>query len=203
MEASATTLNITNGPNTSAGTSTESATGTTAHDLATPAVHNHKPNFGRYVAGCPRCIELHPDGPPAKKPKAAKSTAPILTRDDVIALLRENAPTATQSAANTDTLAQLVQLMLTKEGKQLRKEEEEAVRREAARQDMIRITREHEEMVARNQANCGHVKENGRSAINGQIHNDGLKHLFCQRCFKMFPPTRPNQEEMSNGLQMV
>lgn len=29
--------------------------------------HNHKPNFGRYVADCARCAEKYPNGPPDRK----------------------------------------------------------------------------------------------------------------------------------------
>lgn len=164
-----------------------------------PANHNHKPNFGRYVAGCPRCQEIHPNGPPPKKSRAKKSEATGMTKDEMIAFLREQAP---QVAANTP-LEQLVQLMLNKEAKVIQKENEEAKRKEAARQDMIRMTAEQEAVRIAAQNACGHVKENGRTAIVGQVHNDGLYHPFCQRCMKTFPPRRPNQEQLSRAVQTV
>lgn len=59
---------------------------------------------------------------------------------------------------------------------------------------------------AAGQAACesnGHKKENGRSAIGGQIHNDGLFHPFCIRCFKEFTPTKPHSDMISGGVQMT
>lgn len=192
MEASSTTVNI-SAPET---------------PTAEPAKHNHTANFGRYVKDCPKCMVQYPNGPEPrqKKAKAAKvaSEAP-LTREQIMAMLRESAPTVGSTAtpaANGDTLAQLVQLMLAKEGKTLRKEEEDMARLEAGKQDMIRIVMESEALKLANQAACGHVKDNGRTAINGQVHNDGKFHPFCQRCFKEFPAYTPSGEQISNGVQI-
>lgn len=192
MDASSTTLNI-------AGPQVESP----------KAEHSHKPNFGRYVADCPACIAKHPDGPPQKPAKAKKSESTGLTREEVIALLKENAPVATDAATAGNHLEALVQLLLTKEGKIARKEQDEEIRRQRAREDMITATKEQEALIKARQDMCGaeygqpgrHIKENGRSAINGQVHNDGFYHPICFRCFKAFPKVRPGHEQLSTAVQ--
>lgn len=171
MEASATTQNI-NAP---------TVTVTNATD-AKPK-HNHKPNFGRYVAECAACVARYPDGPP-KKSKKDKTAAP-------------------PAAPSGDALSQLVQLMLAKEAKTIQKEQDDDARREEARQDMLRIAKEQEAQKLARQANCRHVKENGRSAINGQVHNDGLYHPICHHCFKEFTPVPPTGEKLQRGIQVA
>ena len=180
-------------------------------------VHNHKPNFGRYVSGCHACIAKHPEGPPKRTPKPKPEVVPGLTREDVIALLREHAPQAVQAAEaapapatspNTNQFEQLIQLMLNRESRSLKKEDADEKRRLQSREDMVRTAKEQEAMTANIQANCGweygrpgsHTKENGRTAVNGQVHNDGLYHPICFRCFKAFPAVRPNPEQLRSGV---
>ena len=119
-----------------------------------------------------------------------------------MAMLQEHAPQVAAASGDNGQLAQLVQLMLQKEAKTLNKESAEAVLREQARQDMLRITMEHVALVKRNQAACGHVKDNGRSTIGGQVHNDGMYHPLCLRCFKAFPPRRPQHEEIDTAVMV-
>lgn len=179
MEASSTTLNI---------------------STPEPAKieHNHKKNFGRYVAGCPKCMEKYPDGPPQKKAKA--EPAPTITKEQILAILREEAGATAAPVVQGDAeLKQLVQLMLNKEAKTLQKEEADAARKAAAREDMIRVVTETEAQKKAIQDACernNHSKENGRSAISGQVHNDGKFHPLCQRCMKEFPPRSPQREEL-------
>lgn len=187
-------------------------------------IHNHKPNFGRYIAGCRKCQENHPDGPPPRPLRSAKApAAPAqiggLTREDVIALLREPAPATTAapvaesaigatSDPRADTLERLVELMLAREKKTLEKDASDEARKTAAREDMVRVAQEQEALTANMQANCGweygrpgsHTKENGKTAINGQVHNDGLYHPICFRCFKAFPPIPPRGEQVSRAV---
>ncbi len=188
--------------------------------------HNHKPNFGRYVNGCHACMAKWPDGPPVRTRRppvpvpAAAPAEPGLTREDVIALLREHAPQVVQAVeaaeavpmaektAEQNTLEKLVQLMLNREAKALVKDEADEARKLQGRKDMVRMAQEQEAMKSNIQSNCGweygrpgsHTKENGRSAINGQIHNDGLYHPICFRCFKAFPPEKPNAQQVRSGV---
>ncbi len=183
--------------------------------------HNHKPNFGRYVNGCHACMAKWPDGPPVRtrRPQAqvAPPVDPGLTREDVIALLREHAPQVVQAAeaapaaektAEQNTLERLVQLMLARESKMLIKDEADEARKLQSRKDMVKMAQEQIAMKKNIQDNCGweygrpgsHTKENGRSAINGQIHNDGKYHPICMRCFKEFTPETPNAQQMRSGV---
>jgi hypothetical protein len=178
--------------------------------------HNHKPNFGRYVTGCLACQAKHPDGPPKRAPKAKAPAVPTLTREDVIALLREHAPQAVQAAESAPaeqttepgTLEKLVQLMLNRESRTLQKEDADEKRKLQAREDMVKVAKEQEAMTKNIQDNCGweygrpgsHTKENGRTAVNGQIHNDGLYHPICFHCFKAWPPVKPSSEQLRSGV---
>jgi hypothetical protein len=49
-------------------------------------------------------------------------------------------------------------------------------------------------------ASCSHRKPNGVPSRGGQIHSDGLLHIFCLICQFPFPPTKPLPENMANGL---
>ncbi len=104
-------------------------------------------------------------------------------------------------------MAELIQLLLRKEVAGLHKEEETAAKILQAREDMRRVESEKIAIEKQRQDDCerytGHKKENGRSAISGQQHNDGLIHPFCQRCFKQMTPYAPGKEQISNGLQPV
>lgn len=205
MEASTTTLNI----SAPAAAPVEAAPAPVTNFTNERVIHNHKNIFGRYVAGCRKCEELHPEGPPARKPKKEASTG--LTREEVIALLREHAPAAVAAGeAQAGTLETLVQLMMARESKTMVKDAEDEARRLKSREDMVRVAREQEALKLNMQTNCGweygrpgsHTKENGNSAINGQVHNDGLYHPICFRCFKAFPPRRPTGEMMSRGVSI-
>ena len=215
MEASSTTLNI-SGP-------------VVEPVEAKPAVallngHNHKANFGRYVADCEGCQLKYPDGPPAARAHVNQRRAPnVLAQeksDEVEELKRklakagadlaraQAAPIVVQAPASSGDpqLEALVKLMLGKEQRGLQKEADDLVRREESRQQMLTVERERIRQKEAREMACeanGHRKENGRTAINGQVHNDGLYHPICFHCFKTFPPVRPNQEAIQNGVQLV
>lgn len=52
------------------------------------AVHNHKQNYGRYVADCPKCVENHPNGPPERKPSTRRSRAPRVVMEEKVAAMK-------------------------------------------------------------------------------------------------------------------
>src|SRR3990167_6370750 len=95
--------------------------------------HNHKSNFGRYVADCPKCVEKYPDGPPARTRKPRP--APAFTAEQLLALqmLADN-PKATAAGAITLSKNDLIEALRTL-GQDLRKgtPEEEAKRVDEAR----------------------------------------------------------------------
>lgn len=99
-----------------------------------------------------------------------------------------------------DPMAALVSIMLQKEAKQAQKELSQEQRAEQSRQQMLEIEMQAIAMRKANQDACSHTKENGRTAINGQVHNDGLYHPFCQRCFKTFTPVVPRGENIQNAV---
>mgnify|MGYP001574483719 CR=1 FL=1 len=72
-----------------------------------------------------------------------------------------------------------------------------------SRRQMVQMAKDYEAQIAQRQMDCRHVKENGRSAVVGQVHSDGLVHPLCQRCQKAFTPRKPTHEEMPTGLQTV
>lgn len=100
-----------------------------------------------------------------------------------------------------DPMAELVGIMLRKEAAQARKEQTQEERNATSREQMLAIEMQAVAMRKANQDACLHQKENGRTAINGQIHNDGLYHPFCQRCFKTFTPVVPRGENIQNAVQ--
>lgn len=77
------------------------------------------------------------------------------------------------------------------------KEAEEAEKRQA---QMIELAKAEEESRKVKWANCSHKKENGKPCVGGQIHSDGLVHLFCLRCQYPFPPFKPTQDMLATGI---
>lgn len=193
MEASSTTVNIT-------GTAPIQVTAT--QGAALEIKHTHGPNFGRYVADCPKCHELHPDGPP----KRSKKLKPSLAEENA-ALKAQLAELVAAKVGITSGNAtdQLVQLMLADQAEKLREKEAEKTRKAMAREADLKAAQQLVAQKSAVQANCeltGHKKENGRSAIfQSQVHNDGMVHPFCSRCFKTFPARRPTQEQMSTSVE--
>lgn len=202
MEASSTTMNI---------------TGPAAPDPETkrPIRHSHGANFGKFIAGCPRCLwnRENPDREsPSHKKRRKESVRPqveaavsAVTKEQILAILRENAPKVlTNAAAETqeNTLQQLVKLMLARESRTLKKEEDTEARRLQMREEMVKVARENIANLERHQAACNHTKENGRSSVaQSQIHNDGYIHPFCMRCQKTFPKRRPYRDEQSTSVE--
>ena len=76
----------------------------------------------------------------------------------------------------------------------------ERARVKERQEQMLRVATEEIEGKNRLQEMCDHKKENGRPAIGGQIHSDGLVHPLCLHCFKEFPPYKPGQEMIAGGI---
>lgn len=108
-----------------------------------------------------------------------KSKAEALTREDLLAAIRElKAPSA----------------------KELAKEEEEQQREAARRKQMIELATEEMKAKVNRQRACGHVKQNGDTLFQGQIHSDGLYHPICMRCGKEGTPQEPPKELLAQGV---
>ena len=183
-------------------------------------MHSHGSNFGRYVEGCPACIAKYPGGPgsvPVNKQRKRNDTAKgqlERAQAQVAETNAQNAKLAESSAATIRALQEqidklrsgevtpagaqskgvdaLVELMLRKESRAIQEEELERQRLLESREQMLKVEMERIRQDEARQAVCGHTKENGRTAIcNQQVHNDGMVHPFCQRCFKTWPPHVP------------
>lgn len=168
-------------------------------------MHNHKPNFGRYVADCPKCVEKYPDGPP-KRERKAKSPKAIseYTREQLLEALQLHSdnPDAKQ-APITLSKDDLIEALRTL-GQELRKgtpEEEakridEAKRLREAQLQMAQTLVEQAELIKANQDNCRHTMPRGENAVFGQVHGDGMFHPLCVVCMKEFPPRKPSREQI-------
>lgn len=156
-------------------------------------VHSHKPNYGRYVDGCPACIAKYPEGRPEHKQKAR----PEVTE------------AASQAGISPDQLVEAMRVL----GMELRKPDPEVARLAAeqkarlliAKSNERQIIAEHDSRVKANQAACasrGHRMDGGRSpasAISGQIHGDGMYHGLCVACQWTFV-RKPSIDEMGMGV---
>jgi hypothetical protein len=79
---------------------------------------------------------------------------------------------------------------------------EEKLRRERRTQQAISIAKAEEEQRTRAQMACQHRKENGKSAVGGQLHSDGLIHPLCLRCLAEFKPIKPSPEMLTGGVNL-
>lgn len=97
-------------------------------------------------------------------------------------------------------MAELVAIQLRREAREAAKEQAKFDRDAKNREDNLAMEQMKIAQIQATQAACSHTKENGRTAINGQVHNDGLYHPFCQRCFKTFTPVLPRGENIQNAV---
>ena len=183
------------------------------------SVHNHKPNFGRYVADCAKCAEKYPNGPPDRKmirrhvPTAAEKREALEAeiRAKVLAeltaqVMETPAPAAPVIEHNVGATGisqeQLVEAMRVL-GAELRRgdpeverlREEAKLRTQTAKENERKLVMERIAMIKFEQDNCSHKMENGLSRIRGQEHGDGLLHEFCTWCQKAFPPRQISAQE--------
>lgn len=167
-------------------------------DTMTVIAHNHGPvKTGKPVDGCDACAEL-------KSQEISKAELSDMLRN----VADDPAPPKPVGTDQSSELQELIRLMASRERRAMQKEEDDIRRKDQAREDMRVAAQEQERMTALRQQYCGyehgapgsHTKENGRSAINGQIHNDGMFHPICFRCFKRFPPRRPTADQMPTGV---
>jgi hypothetical protein len=78
------------------------------------------------------------------------------------------------------------------------KKDAEAERKRIARERRIAEIHAEEQAKLDVQANCEHLKENGKTAIvRGQPYNDGFFKPFCLRCNKQFTPVKAEMADMT------
>ena len=141
--------------------------------------HSHKPNFGRFVKGCVKC-ESNPEKYRKKGQKRAPKDGTVnMTYEQLQDLLSKG------SSMNSDAIKTLVTELRRpepEEEERRRLEKERLASRKAIRVAEIQL---EEDMKKQRQSMCGHMKENGRSAIvRGQVFSDGCYHPMCHRCGK-------------------
>jgi len=136
--------------------------------------HNHGPNFGRYVEGCPICAKKFPDGKPIRKVKKPRkpyqrreepspSPAAQLTTEEMIEKLREagitvsagipadtpqpssETTTATLAGASLDTDTLMAAMRVL--GTELRRPDPEVEAERAAQKARLKVAKEHERTV--------------------------------------------------------
>lgn len=75
--------------------------------------------------------------------------------------------------------------------------------RERKKQLMILLARDEEKGKRNRRERCSHLKPNGKIAIGGQIHADGLVHPLCVKCQTEFQPFKPTAEMMRSGVSLM
>ena len=124
---------------------------------------------------------------------------------------RETSPPATEAMGVTMNFEQLQRLMATMAAnivaelkrpteEEARKTEEERVKLQARRDEMIRIAREEEALRNQTQATCAHQKPNGQPAEGGQRYSDGKVRIFCLRCQKVLREYEPSAADWAGGF---
>lgn len=108
-----------------------------------------------------------------------------------------------QSEAQAEAMKQFGVELRKPTPEEAAKIEDDKLRKARARAERIAMIEAEAEGIRLHQQNCGarnHTKDNGRTAIGGQIHNDGLYHPFCQRCNLWFTPVKPTADMLSGGV---
>jgi hypothetical protein len=75
--------------------------------------------------------------------------------------------------------------------------------RERKAQLMILLAKDEEKGKRNRRDRCSHTKPNGKIAIGGQIHADGLVHPLCVKCQTEFQPFKPTAEMMRSGVSLM
>ncbi len=205
MEASSTTLNIS--PSTT--------------EPETPKKHSHGANFGRYVEGCQMCAYNYPegkDGPrrmdnrTAKRKAKREAEAPTgLTQEQVLAMIaqvvsRQPTPVIVESTPQVAPVMTMEQVLAmirelkAPDPEEAEKKADQKKREAEARKQMLEVAQVEEQQKALRESNCDHKKQNGRTAIFGQAHSDGMYHPVCLHCFKEFTPVPLTRDQMQMGV---
>ncbi len=118
---------------------------------------------------------------------------------------------STPTGALTTTYEQLQELLMTaaREFKKPSAEEQAKLDKEKARREqaalesciMAEEAEKQKQAVISACAAGGHKKENGRSAIQGQIHSDGKFHGICFHCQWEAPPVAMAPESFAGGIE--
>ena len=89
---------------------------------------------------------------------------------------------------------------------ELEKKAKEAEDRERRRLAAVQMAETSEKSKKAIQAACGangHRKENGTSAVSGQVHGDGMIHPVCLKCAMEFVPIKATTAQMMQGANLM
>lgn len=121
--------------------------------------------------------------PKPKRGRPAKVKEPVVTMSDL-----------------AEALKGFAQELKAPTPKQLAEEQEEARKKAIRMKQMIELATVEINAKKQRQASCGHVKQDGSTLFQGQIHSDGLYHPLCMRCGKEGKPQAPPRELLAQGL---
>ncbi len=93
----------------------------------------------------------------------------------------------------------MVQEMRKPDQATLDKAEQERLRLQVQRDNMVKVANMELAATKAMRDSCGHTKENGRTLFMGQVCSDGMFHAICFRCQLELKPQRPSPELMMNS----
>lgn len=89
---------------------------------------------------------------------------------------------------------------------ELEKKAKEAEDKERRRLAAVQMAETSEKSKKAIQAACGangHKKENGTSAVSGQVHGDGMVHPVCLKCAMEFVPFKATTQMIMQGANLM
>lgn len=111
-----------------------------------------------------------------------------LTADQLQQLLEKVVEAAVKAAREPDELTK-------------QKMVEDKERRERLMKEAVELAKAEDEAKRLRWKSCSHRKPDGRAAIGGQIHSDGLIHPICLICQFPFPAIKPTPDQIVQGVQ--
>lgn len=141
---------------------------------------------------------------PSDNVNAAKAMLQEMSPADLQELMKQmQAPSASGQTFTMDQVLAVVKEFASELKKpsleEQEKQEADRKRRLMIAQERVIIAKEFTEQQERIQSSCPHVKENGRTAIQGQVHSDGMWHGFCFKCGFAAKPIPVPQSSMAGG----
>lgn len=187
--------------------------------------HSHAKNYGRIVVGCPRCMEIVVERGSATTSNTAVSVETVEVSDASVApgvfVMPPTSATVTAAPivpqvvppppapSGVMTMEQvmlMIQALREPDDETKRKRQEERLLQARREAEALQLAKDEMEQKAFRHSHCGtghgpHTKDNGRSAIQGQIHSDGMFHGICVRCGYQPTPVQPAVGTIVGGIQ--
>lgn len=105
-----------------------------------------------------------------------------------------------QMGMTREELIELVRELRKPDQETLDKKEAERKKLEQDRKQMIQLAELELRTKRARQSNCNHKKEDGRTALAGQVHSDGKIHPICLHCHIELTPQDPPRELLAQGI---